>query len=278
MRRPLVGLLALATVLVTTACGDDATAPAEEGRIALALEPAGVLVVPESRVPGTTSADRSFRIDRDVVIPGTNGSLLIKNILIHATDLRLVQDSSVQSCDDAGEDACQPYDAGPQLVKLTLEEGEPRDTLDIKQVAFELFHGAEVEFDDLDASEETEDDPSAIDSLLSVARQTFPNWPKDATMAIEGTFTDPDGNESPFTVFFNVELTSTLLLDDFVQVSATNPDPVLIVELNPSSWFSTGDSVVNLAQDDGQLLDFNQEFPEGIVRIIEEDQRGTIQP
>lgn len=278
MRRSLVGLLAIATLFLATACGDDATEPADQGRIALSLEPAGVTVVPESRLPETVSADRSFRVHRDVIISAINGVLRINRILLHATDLRLVQEADIGSCDGAGADACLPYDAGPQLVDLTLEDDEPRDTLDIRQVPLELFHGAEIEFDDLDASEEQEDDPSAIDSLLSEARAVFPNWPKGATMGITGTFTDPDGNEMPYTVFFNVELTSTLLLNDFVQVSETNPDPVLIVEVNPSPWFAFGDSVENLAEKDGQLLDFNQEFPDGITRIIEEDQRGTIEP
>ena len=110
----------------------------------------------------------------------------------------------------------------------------------------------DFEIEDLDDDDDGEDGPSTAD-LMADIRDRFPDWPKDASLLVVGTFTPEGGSPVPFRVYFEAEVEVELDLSPPV-VIADSGSPTFAVELSPGAWFRDGTGGVrNLS-----LLDYDQ--------------------
>lgn len=247
---------ALATFLVAaglTGC-DDATGPAGTGE--------GQTAVAFRTTSSTSSAPASSRrVARSIAVDGSNGTLELDEMYIVVEEFELKRATHDDCLEE--DDACEKFEAPPAFVQLPLE-GESAVAVS-SAVAPDTYDELDFEIDDLD-----DDEPSTAD-LMAEIRADFPDWPKDGSLLVIGTFTPEGGSPIPFRVYFEAEVEIELALSPPVEITEDG-NSTFTVELEPAAWFRDGTGGVrNLALLDydatGQVAELEVEVEDGFTGI-----------
>lgn len=266
------GVLTLAA-LGAAAC-DGGTSPEDMGRVtvrfATVTGPA-----PATAAIGAAAAPHGTAPR----IAGVNGTLELSSVHLIVGKLALEgvegacgedEHGEREEGEDAGED-CHEFDLEPFLLDLPLD-GEGA-TVTAENVRPGVYTAFEFEVEDVEADEEG-DDGSALADVLAEARELHPDWPEEASMVVEGTFT-PVGTEEPrsFRVFAEAEIEVESAFDTPLVVKADGSATVNVV-LDPAGWFMRADgTVVDLSRYDftGNEDDILElEFRRGVTEVEHE--------
>lgn len=208
-----------------------------------------------------------------LVLSGSNGdTLTIHDIRLIVDKVKLEQDSD----DDEGSDSVEVEIEReveverPSFLNLPLQGSEvsPVTAGDVPEGTYNEF---EFEVDDLD---DDGDDEGDVQGLLSDIRneEGFPNWPKDASMVVVGSFTPAESSATSFTTYFEAEIEVERTLNPALEVTGDGFSRELVVRLDPARWFTRSDGTLkDLSQSDfeetGTILEFEAEFEEGVSEI-----------
>lgn len=271
-------LAATGLVLSLGACDDTTGVPGPgevavnfrlaDGSTALAASPAGS----PARMGGVTFAGS------EIAWTGSNGTLEIDEIRIIVREAELESDdgacpvsTAYDDDDDADDHSCE-FEAPPTFVDLPLD-GTPVEVF-TSLVPAGRYDELEVEVDDLD--DDWSDHPGHRELREEILSE-FPDWPKDASAMVVGTFTPTGGDPMPFRVFLEaeveveMELSPPLVVDD-----QGNAGRALTVDLRPDLWFSDFQGgLLPLHEWDwdatGRLLELEVEFEDGFFEVELED-------
>jgi len=248
-------ILAVATLAFAVTGCDSSDSDDASGRVEVRV-----------RTISSTSATASTRTKASSVqIAGTNGTLTISDIRL------IVAEMELESDDDSAE-----FETEPRFFQLPLDTSvvTPLAATEIPPGTYTdfEFEVEDVDLDDLDDDDEEDDYRTLRDTI----RQSFPNWPDDASMVAVGTFTPTGGAPQSFTTYFEAEIEVETSLDPPLEVRADGASRTLTIVLDPTQWFRNVDgSVRNLADDDydstGDLVEFEAEFENGVVEIEIDD-------
>ena len=193
---------------------------------------------------------------RALTLTGSNGTLAIDDVRIVVAEFELKGDDDVNPCErNGGGDDCEDFDAGPLFVDLPLDGGVvPVST---GAVPPGTYREVEFEVEDLDDDEEDASEAARIDALFQQIRGAFPDWPRDASMLVVGTFTPAGGGASrPFRVFIEAEIEIEVPLVPSLVITDASQDAQVTVDLDLGAVFRSGGGVVDLSQYNGQLVEF----------------------
>lgn len=247
---------------------------------ALALLAAAVPACSDSTGPGgnrlsvrfaTTSTSRAALLPASagaaaagLTVTGGNGTLAIDDIRLVVSELELerAEGSCTTTTTDA-EHECEEVHAPPFLLALPLD-GTPV-TVGTADLPAGTYTALKFKVED----EEPESDEStagreALATILTQLRAAYPNFPQNASMVVHGTFTPTGGAAQAFTVYFRAEVEVEKHLDPPVTTPGTT---ALTVMVDPALWFKSGTNVVNLAQLNGQTLEFEVEAERGFAGV-----------
>jgi hypothetical protein len=241
------------------ACSDSATGGGSDARVQLRFGVAG------GQAQQSAASFQAGGTDR-LVLTGTNGTLAIDDIRLVVAEFELDGDDDVNRCgasssilgsgsgsdddddDDrrSGDDSddCEDFDAGPLFVDLPLTGGTV--AVGAGDVPAGRYDEVEFEVEDLDDDEENPAEAQRIAQLRQQILAQFPDWPRDASMLVVGTFTPTGGAARPFRVFIEAEIEIELDLDPPLSVGegATGS---LDVTLDPATLFRNGANVLDLS-------------------------------
>lgn len=195
-----------------------------------------------------------------LVLSGPNGTLELTTIAFIVAELEL-------DCDDDRSAPCAEFEAPPTFVDLPLGSG----SVDVTSRVIPAGTYDELEFEvealDVDDDNLWEQDQSA--ALLAEIRQTFPAFPEDASMVVEGVFTPSGAAPRPFLVYFEAEVEVELDLEPPLTIEADGSSSrSLVVDVHPALWFVRGDGVVrDLSQFDGTVIELEVELEDGFVAV-----------
>lgn len=210
----------------------------------------------------TSPAARSATTADELVISGSNGTLSIGDIrfIVSEFELKRAEDFCVGEEDD---DDCEEIEGGPFLVDLPLGSGAV--TLTTDQVPAGTYTELEFEVENLDEDEDDDArEQQLIQSLYAQIRSTYPNFPREASMVVRGTFTPTGGSAQPFVVYFDAEIEIEKDLNPPLTVPGS---AVLTVNVNPALWFRRGTQVLNLAALNGRRIEFEAEIDDGFEKV-----------
>ena len=242
----------VASVLLMGAC--DSAGPASEGSnvevgFATSYAPSGS--------SGSSAAVKSNHASLE--IPGSNGTLEIRDIRLIVSELELEGDA------DSAE-----FEADPSFLDLPLDTTDV-ETLTASQIPPGRYDEFEFEVEDVDF-EEGDDDEQALQDLREEITSEFPDWPEGASMVVVGTFTPDGGTPQDFTTYFEAEIEVERELDPALEVTGDGLSRRLTVELDPTRWFSRSDGTVqDLTQNSGELTELEVEFEDGVADIEVDD-------
>lgn len=255
-------------VMGLAAC-DDGTGPGDRASVAVAFSAAGggsALLAEDG------AAFRSPWGVQSVAVAGTNGTLVIDElrIIVAEFELERLDDDACEGDDDD----CEEFEAPPAFVNVPLDGGETVAVTAL--VAPDTYDEMEFEIEDL---EDDEDDPvqaQQIAQLRADILAEFPDWPREASMLVVGTFTPTDGDPMAFRAYFEAEVEIELDLVPPVTVTDDGGGATFTVHIDPGAWFTRGDgSVMNLAQFDfdatGSVVEFEVEIEDGFSEIEFDD-------
>lgn len=249
MKRRILSAVAAATVAFALAACDGSTGP--EGTTTIAFR-----AVTTSASPSVSSGDVSFSHSGDSDAPtldleGTNGRLALASVHFIVEEFELERADDDVGCDDdlddgSDDDGCEEFEAGPQFLELPLT-GENAVAVS-QSVPADFYDELEFEIEDL---EDDEDDEEAADiqELLAEVRDRFPDWPREGSLRLHGTFTPKDDQGDPltdqardFTVFFEAEVEIEKEFDAPIEI--TEESQSITVTVDPRIWFERGDGTV----------------------------------
>lgn len=230
------------------------------------------------------------QIAGSIEVSGSNGVLSIDTVHVIMAEFELEREDDAGACDDDGIDddsdsdgddddrLCPDFDAPPSFLSLPLGDG-PR-TVVSAQIPAGVYDELEFEIEDLDDDEDDEEEARQIAELREEIRGQFPNWPREASMRVAGTFTPVDGETAGeaqrFVVYLEAEIEVELEFDTPFVVTETDVSRTITVELDPADWFRLGNgTVINLAAHDyettGSLLEFEVEIENGFKSVEHDD-------
>lgn len=262
--------LPLVMVAAVAACSDTA-----------GLDGGGLVGIRFSTAPApsaaATGADAVLAAGID--LPGTNGTLTLDDVrlIIREFELDLVDDHCGDDSEGPGvtgssndnDDDCEKFKAPPAFVNLPLEGDGAR--IVEQQVPPGLYDELELEV------KEVEDEPDDDDSrdqkmveLLASIRLQYPEWPRTASLRVEGTFTPTGGAPRPFTAYFEAEIEIELEFHPPLLIGSDD-SAIVTVEVDPALWFRLSDNrVVDLSAYDyattGRVSEFEIELEKGFTR------------
>lgn len=216
----------------------------------------------------TLSTTRPAAAD-SLVLTGSNGTLKISDLRLIVDKVKLKQDT-----DSSGEDGTEieiereVEVERPRFVDLPLQETEV-SPIAAGDVPAGIYTELEFEVDDLDDDGE---DGEGTQGLLSDIREEFPNWPKDASMIVVGTFSPTNSTSRGFATYFEAEIEVERKLNPALEVTSDGFSRDLIVRLDPAQWFKRADGTVqDLSQSDfeetDEVVEFEAEFEDGVTEI-----------
>lgn len=269
MARPLTRApvhILMALLVPLAACDSDGTGP--EGSEAVTIQFA-------------TSTQASVAPGLDGPMPttvtGSNGTLELTDVRMIVAELEL--EGSTDACrveeDDDDDEDCFEIEFAPRLVDLPLDGGPL--TVTTAEVPAGIYSEFEFEVEDLEDDEDDTEFAAEIDALQAAILNAFPNWPDEATVRIEGTFTETGGEPQPFTVYLEAEIEVELEMDPLLVIGDDGAEAHTIeVVVFPDLWFARNDgSVLDLSQFDfettGQVLELEVEIEEGFEVEIDDD-------
>lgn len=224
---------------------------------------------------GTVAAEPatgSYLGPRAVDIGGTNGTLTIDELRVIVAEFELERLNDDDCAVD--DDACEEFEAPPAFVNVPLDGGQ---TLVVTaRVEPDTYDEMEFEIEDL---EDDEDDPVKAQQIAQVRNEIlaeFPDWPREASMLVVGTFTPTNGDPVPFRVFFEAEVEIEMDLVPPVTITDDGAGAVFTINIDPALWFRNPDGTVrNLAlldyDETGQVVEFEVEIENGFAEIEFDD-------
>jgi hypothetical protein len=227
------------------ACGDTPTGGAGDTRLQLRFGVAG---------SPSLSSSPSFQAagDGQLVVTGNNGTLRIDDIRLVVAEFELDGDDDVNRCDDgtAATDDCEDFDVGPMFVDLPLSAGPA--SVATGDIPPGVYDELEFEVEDLDDDEEDPAERARIEALRQQILAAFPDWPRDASMLVVGSFTPTGGAARPFRVFVEAEIEIETELAPPLTVGQGESRSV-DVTLDPAVLFRNGGTVLDLSSGAGRL-------------------------
>lgn len=242
------------TVATLTGCDDSTTSP--EGTAPLTLRFA------TAANPLGAGADATA----DAVVTGEDGVLVIDDIKLIVSEFELEGDED--ACDLGGDDDdCEEFESDPFLLDLPLT-GAPI-TVATTNVRAGTYHELEFEVEDLDDDDgEGDGDPVLLAGILEEIRTSYPDFPRDASMVVHGSFTPTSGVAREFTVYFDAEIEIEM---DLVPALEVPGDEFVTIVVDPLAWFSTDGEPIDLSAFDGEVLEFEAEIEDGFDHVEHDD-------
>src|SRR5574341_577139 len=232
---------ALAAVLVTiaawTSCGDS-TGPGASVTVRFRT---GSSVVSAGRLGSPASF--SVMGTQDIVVTGSNGTLTITDIRLIVDELELEAVETTDCQGDEEQAGCEEFETGPLATQVPVD-GTPV-TVTSDQIPPGTYDELEFEVEDAEVDDGESDDAGesqALADLLATLRQTYPDWPDNASMVVVGTFTPTGGTAQPFRAYFAAELEVEMPIDPPLVIDAGNH--TLTVQLHSEAWFVNPDGTV----------------------------------
>lgn len=212
-----------------------------------------------------------------LVITGSNGSLSVSGIRFIVSELELERLES--TCDNSGSgNLCDDYEAPISFVELPLAGGAVTVATDA------VPHGDydELDFEVENVEADADDDSQKqqqIAALLSAIRANpgLGNFPEQASMVVEGTFTPAGSTQGrPFRVFFDAEIEVELRFDPMLTIDGNGASRAVEVNVQPALWFSNADgTVMDLSEFDhaatGEVREFDVEVARGFAQVEWDD-------
>lgn len=264
--RALALLVAALPAFGLTACDSDSTGPADG-------EPVTIRFTAQATASGAATASGPLAAP----VEGTNGTLDITDLRVIVAELEF--EGTNGTCgtdgDDDDDEDCVEVDLPPRLVDVPLE-GSPLTvaTTDLPAGSYNEF---ELEIEDLEDDEDDTEFAQEIAALRSEILATFSDWPNEATIRVEGTFTPTGGAAESFVAYIEGEVEVELDLVPPLDISDSGPaEHTLDVLLFPERWFVRGDgSVIDLTEYDfattGRLLELEVEIEDGFEVEFDDD-------
>lgn len=258
-------LAGMAIVLLgLTAC--DSTGENDENTSSLEV---GFQTVESSSSSSSTAQSKD---QHSIEINGSNGTLTIEEIRF------IVEDFELDAAQ--GEDSLD-FEAPPSFLNLPLNTTDFQSAGSF-QIPPETYDEFEFEVDDLDADgDDSQEEQQQIEDLFADIQsiEKFSDWPRDASMVVIGTFTPTDGTPQSFHTYMETEVEVERELNPPLEVTEEGLSRSLIVQMDPSLWFSRpeSDEVINLRswqenwEQDGEMLEIENEFEEGVMDIEIDD-------
>lgn len=247
----------LAAPLALAACGDSPTAGGGGDATPVAIRFGAATGAPLNRVAGDVLAQGD-----QLAVTGANGTLTIDDIRIIVAEFEVDGDDDVNRCEDnGGGDDCEDFDAGPLFVDLPLSGGQV--TVSTGEIPPGTYREVEFEVEDLDDDEENPAEAARIQALLAQVRAQFPDWPRDASMLVVGTFTPTGGQPRAFRVFIEAEIEVEVGLDPPLVIDANSTSRDVSILLDVPSLFRSGGNVLDLSQQNGRMIELEQEIESG---------------
>ena len=251
-------LIMAALVPFLWAC-EDTTGPEGAGQVAVrfqAVVPSGAstLQAPASlvnfdHVPATGA----------ITLTGTNGTLVIQDIRLIVSEIELERADG--ECAGVSNDDCEEFEGGPFLVNLL--NGTTNEVVNAI-IPAGSYTELEFEVESLDLDDDDDNgERQAKQTILNQIRQTYPNFPSNASMVVHGTF-----NGEPFTVYFEAEIE---VEQEFPRPFRVPEDGAIIVNLGPAAWFQQGTRVMDLRALNGRTIEFEAEFTKGVIKVEFDD-------
>lgn len=256
MRRLQIMILA-ASLAGLTACEDTAGPGFEAGAstatlsFAVAAPGAGTTAPGPQQVVLQDASGRSLDLER-------------VRVVLEEAELERANDDD---CVD-GDDRCEKFEVGFQLVDLPLEGGviTPFST----RIPADVYDELEVEIDE-----------PGDDSTSAAFRAAHPSWPRDRSMRLTGTFDANDGaGPQPFDVYLEVDLEiERELVPPLVVTEETDPATVNVtVLLDVDRWFrASNGSLIDpaaIAASDDLLDAFEDRIEESFEAFEDDDADG----
>lgn len=230
-----------------------------------------------------------------LVLTGSNGTLTLDEIrlVISEVELKLADDSCGSSGtsdgdpaeasgdgsdDDTGDDSghdCAEFETGPRFLDLPLD-GEPVEAV-TAVIPAGVYSELEFKIEDLEDDEGDGEEAAAIAAVREQILAEFPDWPREASALVVGSFQPTDGDPIDFRVFVEAEVEIEMdLVPSLVVDESGTTSRDLTVDVSPSEWFTNPDgTVVELQAYDfdatGELLEFELEMEHGFTEIEIED-------
>jgi hypothetical protein len=226
------------------ACADSPTGQGSDARVQVRFGVQGGQAPASRALLETSGSD-------PLVVAGTNGTLTITDIRLVVAEFELDGDDDVNRCgQNGGVDDCEDFNAGPMFVDLPLAGGPV--SVGSGEVTAGVYDEVEFEVEDLDDDEENPAEAARIAALRQQILAQFPDWPRDASMLVVGTFTPAGGSARPFRAFIEAEIEIELGLNPPLTVNegATGS---LDVTLDPQVIFKNGSSVLDLSSAGGRF-------------------------
>lgn len=276
MRKHLAWAAPLVLAGLAGACGDT-TGIESGGTIAIRF------AAPGAGASLATDAVAAAGLDLD----GSNGTLsidavhmIVQQFEVNREDDECGDDAhhgegSDDSGDDGGDDAsCEKFRAPPSFLSLPLE-GEGALVVQY-EVPPGTYDKVELEIEEIDDEDSHEGTRAQLEhDLMLQVRQQFPEWPHEASVRVEGTFTPTLGTPRPFVAYLDAEIEIEMRLSPPL-VIGEGDSPVVTIDVDPTLWFRKADGrVVDLSQWDfaatHRVAEFEFEIERGFVRSHHDD-------
>ncbi|MFB6271701.1 MAG: hypothetical protein ABEL51_02280 [Salinibacter sp.] len=264
---PLVFALIAAVALV--GCDSTGSSPNNSGTVKVSFSTAS------SSTQSTTALAKAA--SDSLVLSGSNGTLTITDIRLIVDKVKLKQNTDSTGANGAEIEIEREVEVEqPRFLDLPLQKSKvsPVAAGDIPAGTYDEF---EFEVDDLDDDSDGEgdddaDDEGNVQGLLTDIRKEFPNWPKDASMIVIGTFTPTGGTPTSFSTYFEAEIEVEQMLTPPIEVNSEGFSRELIVRLDPARWFERSNGTIkDLSQFDygetGTVKELEAEFEQGVAEI-----------
>jgi hypothetical protein len=248
-----------AGVLALAACSDNPAAGGA-GNVQLRFGVGGGQALASEALFQTSGTDQ-------LTIAGANGTLVIDDLRMVVAEFELKGDDDVNTCggvdddgtddrgsgdasgDDGAADDCDDFDAGPMFIDFPLTGGAV--SVGSGNVPAGTYREVEFQVEDLDDDEENAAERARIDRLRTQILAQFPDWPRDASLLVVGTFTPTGGTPQSFRAFIEAEIEIETELSPRLVVGEGESRSVDVL-LDAATIFRSGANVLNLAQASGR--------------------------
>lgn len=202
-------------------------------------------------------------------IVGSNGVLDITAIFLIIDEFEL--EPVEHDCDDGlgGDEHCPKFEQEFFFIDVPLD-GNFTDVV-TDEIPVGIYDELEIEVDDVELDDDDEEDADLISKVLAdIEAAGFGAgglfgvvWPDEASMAVIGTFTPTGEGPVSFTTFFEAEIEIEVEFDEPLEVTVAVPNPDIFVMLMLDMWFKSGGEVLNLAELQDELVEFELEIEDG---------------
>lgn len=264
-------IVPLLLAMLTTACGDG-LGPGGPENVTLNFRSAGAPASGPATAPSASSHPAGAPV-RSVAIEASNGTLVLDRVLMIVSEVELEHEDGCDDDDRSGGDDCEDFEADPYLVELPLD-GTPVSVMSAL-IAPGVYDELEFEIEDLD--DDDDDRRGVLEALWSEIRTEVPDWPRDASLYVRGTFHADGADPVAFRVFVDAEIEVELdLRPNLVIGPDGSASRDLIVDVRPDLWFvDAGGRVRDLTGWDwdatGRLLELEVELEDGFVEVEFDD-------